>query len=181
MLFRSYKNYKICTVCGQGEGDENDGVPDVVKIKALGHDYKAEALVPATCNSKGLSISKCTHCGKYEEKDGAYVTAPIDKVKEHVASDKLANVKEATCTEEGYTGDVVCKFCGEVMNIAWMNALEAANDNKQTFDQCIMFTSDFHSPKNGGGAWNPDEEYTGWQWWLARSNGGKWKLMTWGY
>ena len=24
-------------------------------------------------------------------------------------------------------------------------------------------------------------EYTGWQWWLARSNGGKWKLMTWGY
>ena len=36
-----YKNYKICTVCGQGEGDENDGVPDVVKIKALGHDYKA--------------------------------------------------------------------------------------------------------------------------------------------
>ena len=110
-----YKNYKICTVCGQGEGDENDGVPDVVKIKALGHDYKAEALVPATCNSKGLSISKCTHCGKYEEKDGAYVTAPIDKVKEHVASDKLANVKEATCTEEGYTGDVVCKFCGKVM------------------------------------------------------------------
>lgn len=110
-----YKNYKICTVCGQGEGDENDGVPDVVRIKALGHDYKAEALVPATCNSKGLSINKCTHCGKYEEKDGAYVTAPIDKVKEHVASDKLANVKEATCTEEGYTGDVVCKFCGKVM------------------------------------------------------------------
>ena len=106
-----YKNYKICTVCGQGEGDEND----VVRIKALGHDYKAEALVPATCNSKGLSISKCTHCGKYEEKDGAYVTAPIDKVKEHVASDKLANVKEATCTEVGYTGDKVCKFCGIVM------------------------------------------------------------------
>ena len=106
-----YKNYKICTVCGQGEGHKND----VVEIKALGHDYKAEALVPATCNSKGLSISKCTHCGKYEEKDGAYVTAPIDKVKKHVASDKLANVKEATCTEVGYTGDKVCKFCGIVM------------------------------------------------------------------
>ena len=58
--------------------------------------------------------------------------------------------------------------CNTSDNIAWMN-------------QCIMFTSDFHSPKNGGGAWNPDEEYTGWQWWMARSNGGKWKLMTWGY
>ena len=62
-----------------------------------------------------------------------------------------------------------------------MNELEAANDHKETFDQCIMFTSDFHSPKNGGGAWNPDSEYTGWQWWLARSDGSKWKLMTWGY
>ena len=71
--------------------------------------------------------------------------------------------------------------CNTPDHIAWMNELEAANDNKETFDQCIMFTSDFHSPKNGGGAWNPDEEYTGWQWWLARSNGGKWKLMTWGY
>ena len=71
--------------------------------------------------------------------------------------------------------------CNTPDNIAWMNELETANDNKETFDQCIMFTSDFHSPKNGGGAWNPDEEYTGWQWWLARSNGGKWKVMTWGY
>lgn len=71
--------------------------------------------------------------------------------------------------------------CNTPDHIAWMNELETANDNKETFDQCIMFTSDFHSPKNGGSAWNPDEEYTGWQWWLARSNGGKWKLMTWGY
>ena len=34
--------------------------------------------------------------------------------------------------------------------------------------------------KNGGGAWNANEEYT-WSWWLARSEGGTWKLMTWGY
>ena len=33
----------------------------------------------------------------------------------HTASDKLANVKEATCTDVGYTGDKVCKFCGIVM------------------------------------------------------------------
>lgn len=66
-------------------------------------------------------------------------------------------------------------------NIAWMNELEAANDAKEVFTQCIMFTSEFHSPKKGGGAWEPDQEYTGWQWWLARSDGGKWKLMTCGY
>lgn len=46
--------------------------------------------------------------------------------------------------------------------------------------KCISFDSSFRSPKNGGGAWNANEEYT-WSWWLARSEGGTWKLMTWGY
>ena len=34
---------------------------------------------------------------------------------------------------------------------------------------------------NGGSGFNPDEEYTDWQWWLARSEGGQWKLLTYGY
>lgn len=71
--------------------------------------------------------------------------------------------------------------CNNAENIAWMNELEEANDAQENFTQCIMFESSFHSPKNGDGAWNPDEEYEGWQWWLARSDGGQWKLMTWGY
>ena len=62
-----------------------------------------------------------------------------------------------------------------------MNELEAANDAQETFSQCILFKSDFHSPKKGGGAWNADQVYTDWQWWLARADGGTWKLMTWGY
>lgn len=65
-------------------------------------------------------------------------------------------------------------------NIAWMNDLETANDNQQVFTECIMFESSFRSPKNGGGAWNANEEYT-WSWWLARGEGSGWKLMTWGY
>ncbi len=76
-----------------------------------------------------------------------------------------------------YSSDDECS----AENIAWMNELEAANDAQETFTRCIMFKSDFHSPKNGGGAWNADQEYTDWQWWLARSEGGEWKLMTWGY
>ncbi len=76
-----------------------------------------------------------------------------------------------------YGSDAACSE----ENIAWMNKLEAANDAQETFSQCILFKSDFHSPKNGGGAWNTDQEYNGWQWWLARSENGSWKLMTWGY
>lgn len=68
-------------------------------------------------------------------------------------------------------------------NLEWMQKIENANDNKEKFDECIMFKSDFHSPKNEEdcGGLNPDYEYTDYQWWLARSKGGEWKLMTWGY
>ena len=46
--------------------------------------------------------------------------------------------------------------------------------------RCIGFFSDFHSPKEDGGVWNPNEEYTGWQGRLARSENGVWELLTWG-
>lgn len=70
--------------------------------------------------------------------------------------------------------------CNSTENIDWMNDLEEANDTKEVFTQCIMFESSFRSPKKGGGAWEANKEYT-WSWWLARSEGGEWKLMTWGY
>ena len=73
------------------------------------------------------------------------------------------------------------KECNE-KNLKWMNDLEAANDAKERFTQCITFTGSFHSPRQyDGGGLTEDEEYAGWSWWLARSDGGKWKLMTWGY
>lgn len=75
-----------------------------------------------------------------------------------------------------YSSDDVCT---SEKNIAWMNQLEEANDNEQVFTQCIMFDSSFHSPKKGVSALNLDEEYQ-WGWWLARREGGAWKLMTFG-
>lgn len=69
--------------------------------------------------------------------------------------------------------------CIDTDNIEWMNDLRA-DDDKEVFTQCIAFDSSFHSPENGGGAWEADQEYTQWSWWLARSENGEWKLMTWG-
>ena len=62
-----------------------------------------------------------------------------------------------------------------------MNKLAIANGLDGNFTQCIMFKSNFHSPKNDGGAWNADEEYTDWQWGLARTEESRWDLLTWGY
>ncbi len=79
-----------------------------------------------------------------------------------------------------YTSD---EKCNTPDNIAWMESLAKANDIPGDFTQCIMFESDYHSPKNAedAGGWNPDYEYTDWEWWLARSENGEWKLLTWGY
>ena len=78
-----------------------------------------------------------------------------------------------------YTSDDNCND----KNLTWMNDLAEARGEDRSFTQCIFFESSFHSPKKGkdAGAWNPDEEYTGWQWCLARTESGPWKLMTWGY
>lgn len=95
-----------------------------------------------------------------------------------VITDKFVNTFDGCVLHSlSYMSDDICN---DTQNIVWMNELERANDNKEVFTQCIAFKSSFHSPVNGGGAWVADEEYT-WSWWLARSDGGKWKLMTWGY
>ncbi|NJP39654.1 hypothetical protein HCH52_01090 [Oscillospiraceae bacterium HV4-5-C5C] len=76
-----------------------------------------------------------------------------------------------------YSSDEACN----ASNIAWMNELGEAKAVGETFTQCIMFKSHFHSPQTASGGWNPDEDYTDWQWWLARSDKGQWQLLTWGY
>lgn len=93
-------------------------------------------------------------------------------------------IKDEFSTWEGcelhsisYSSDDECN----AENVSWMNELAKGQDLEANFTQCIMFKSDFHSPKKGGGAWNADEEYTNWQWWLARNDGGEWHMLTWGY
>lgn len=105
----------------------------------------------------------------YTEED---MNDAIDKIKE-----KFKSMDGCELHSLSYSSDDVCS---DEEIIAWINDLERANDDEQVFTQCIMFDSSFRSPKKGGGAWEPNEEYT-WSWWLARNDGGEWKLMTWGY
>lgn len=71
--------------------------------------------------------------------------------------------------------------CNTPDNIKWMNELAKDNDINGELTDCIMFKTNFHSPVNGGGAWEADKEYTDYQWWLARTQDGSWNLMTNGY
>ena len=92
----------------------------------------------------------------------------------------IAKIEEEFSTWEGcelhmirYASDA----CNSEENIAWMNELKEG----QNYTACIEFLSDFRSPAEGGGAWEENREYTGWNWWLARTDDGDWELLTWGY
>lgn len=72
-----------------------------------------------------------------------------------------------------YAGDA----CNSAENLKWLNSL----DEGKNYVQAIELLTDFHSPKTAYGAWEEDQEYTDYQWWLARTADGGWQLLSWGY
>ena len=90
-----------CTVCGYAETEN---------LNPLGHDWEDEFTVDkeATCTEDG---SKSIHCKRCDAvKDSTVIPATGHDT-------ELVGVKEATCTEAGYTGDQVCKTCGQVVEL----------------------------------------------------------------
>ena len=70
-----------------------------------------------------------------------------------------------------YTDDSFCQ-----REIEYVNTLA---DDGVTYTECIVFRTRFRSPVFGGGAWIANFEYD-WSWYLARTEGGEWNLLTWG-
>ena len=70
-----------------------------------------------------------------------------------------------------YAGDEV----NSEENLAWLNSLVEGGE----FTQAAEFLMDFHSPvEDGPYAWEPDTEYTDYQWWLARTENGDWEIVS---
>ena len=62
----------------------------------------------ATCIESGTKTYTCTSCNTTK-------TEEIPATGNH-QNTELRNVKEATCAQEGYTGDTYCKDCGEKLS-----------------------------------------------------------------
>ena len=79
-----------------------------------------------------------------------------------------------------YTDD---DYCNTKKNIDWMNELAAGHGYEPNFTQCIAFFSNFHSPKSDDNSttFETDSDYEDWSWYLARTDDGEWKLITFGY
>lgn len=83
----------------------------------------AKVLIAPTCTTKGLTVIVDATCGdlmyRHDNAPEGYNTLAqcVKKIGTvpHTAAAELKGAKEATCTEVGYTGDKVCKWCGIVM------------------------------------------------------------------
>lgn len=101
-----YVDMYKCSRCGEVQPDQGKSYV----LPKADHAWNLKVLVEATCQHKGLTAIVCDNCGYVDQTKVVYT-----KVTSHVAADALKDAKEATCTEAGYTGDSVCKWCGTLL------------------------------------------------------------------
>ena len=71
----------------------------------------------------------------------------------------------------------------DAKEIEWLNGHKHI-PGAGSFTEAVCFISDFHTPsldQMTEQTMNPDADYTGWQWWLARPAGGDWVVVDMGY
>lgn len=92
-----------CTRCGGTKTEE---------IQKTKHDYEEYVETPATCTSRGVSYYVCKNCGLTTSKKQTPATGHIHT--------EVRNKKDATYTDDGYTGDTYCKDCGKKLETGTM-------------------------------------------------------------
>ena len=109
-----------CETCHKLYSDAA-GENEITDISAPLGDHVFGDWVPetaATCNATGeKGHYTCTVCHKnFDENEAEIADLTIQKDKtNHVGDEELRNVKAATCKEDGYTGDICCSACGDVL------------------------------------------------------------------
>ena len=87
------------------------------------------------------------------------------------------------CTFAGWKGCELhsLRYAGDEAdkeeNLQWLNSL----NEEAGYTHVAEFLTDFHSPVEAEGAWEPDQEYKDYQWWLGRTDDGGWEVVTSGY
>ncbi len=91
----------VCDVCHKEYGN--------LEAHKYGETVKADYLkTAATCGSKAVYYKSCDVCGIQSEE--TFETGDYDYTN-HIGETYLKNQKEATCYNEGYTGDTYCRTC----------------------------------------------------------------------
>ena len=108
-----------------------------------------------------------------------YTEADIDSALDPILTE-FTSWKGCTLQKLAFTDDATCE--AELANANEMRKGQMPDEPE--FDQALVLTSEFHSPSGEdaeGTTFEPDTDYTGWKWLLARTgDDGAWKLLTWG-
>lgn len=104
---QGHEAYDVCEECGEIINGSD------AKLPLADHTYDentdAQYLkTPAACNSKAVYYKSCSVCG--EKNNETFEHGEFDS-NNHISSTYIKNQKEATCYEEGYTGDTYCSDC----------------------------------------------------------------------
>ena len=92
--------YDVCSICGYTSGM-------TVVSNSCEHQWSSwEEAEAATCADYGLKERYCEKCGRLESEE-----IDVDLIDGHLWLADLVSEKEATCQEEGYTGQMYCKYC----------------------------------------------------------------------
>ena len=79
-------------------------------IESTGEHYYVSAVTKvATCDERGIITYTCTACKDWYEDDTGY------DYDNHAYDTELLYAEEATCDDEGYTGDLYCTGCYELL------------------------------------------------------------------
>ena len=87
------------------------------------------------------------------------------------------------CTFAGWKGCELhsLRYAGdEADNEENLERLNSSSENAN-FTHVAEFLTDYHSPVEKSGAWEPDQEYKDYQWWLGLTEDGSWEVVDWGY
>ena len=123
----SYESVVYCSVCKAEISRET------VTVAKTGHtpsEAVKENIVSATCEADGSyeSVVYCSVCKAEISRETVVVPATGHSVT------TVVGAKEATCTEDGYTGDKVCSVCGKVAETGSVIAATGHRDSNSDGD-----------------------------------------------
>ena len=108
---QGHEAYTICDECGEIVSGSDALLPlaEHQYVENAQPEYLKSA---ATCVSPAIYYKSCSACGDQGADTFEYGEKDPDN---HVGGTHIENQADASCSKEGYTGDVVCDSCGEVI------------------------------------------------------------------
>lgn len=112
--------YYECS-CGEKFSDEDctQKLSSIVDPKK-GHNFTKEDAKEtykkqdANCQEPAMYYVSCSRCGvssRGSDHEKTFTKGDVDTTKHNTSQTYILNAKDATCTEDGYTGDVYCAGC----------------------------------------------------------------------